>query len=243
MPPTQCVLEVISNRPRQVLFCRHPYCLFMVKLVASTQMIARHFSEDHPDHELIVCDICNFHIDPAERFEHNCGHMNYESRGECIDSVVPQINPADSSLDFVNISLLAPDDSFLENDLNIPPPRCGLRLAPTPPYRLPSTQSPTSETASPPVPPTASISSGTSSNLVIGSNIGGFLDLFPMMPFSSVQPHQPFVFHHRQLFPTRQFASLRWLIPGEFTKVVYVSHCFCLLLQFSHPFSSICCSN
>ncbi len=193
LPLMQCVLEVISNRPRQVLFCPHPYCLFMVKHVASTQMIARHFSEDHPDHELILqykCDICNFHIDPAERFEHNRGHMNYESRGECIDSVVPQINPVDSSLDFVNISLLAPEDSLLENDLNISPRR-GLRLAPTPPYRLPSTQSSTSVTASPPVPPSASIGSGTSSNLVIesqqsvallsptGSSIGGFLDLSP----------------------------------------------------------------
>ncbi len=171
LPQMQCVLEVISNRPRQVLFCLHPYCLFMVKLVASIQMIAHHFSQAHPDHELIIqykCDICNFHIDPAERFEHNSGHMNYESHGECIDSVMPQINPADSSLDFVNISLLAPDDSFLENDLNTSPRR-GLRLAPTPPYRLPSTQSSTSETASPPVPPTSSISSGTSSNLVIVS--------------------------------------------------------------------------
>ena len=134
-------------------------------------MIAWHFSQAHPDHELIIqykCDICNFHIDLAERFEHNRGHMNYESRVECIDSVVPQINPAHSSLGFVAISLLAPDDSFLKNDLNTSLRR-GLRLAPTPSYRLPSTQSSTSETASPPVPPMSSISSGTSSNLAIVS--------------------------------------------------------------------------
>ena len=105
-------LEVIIDRPRQTLFCPHPYCLFLVKEVASTRTLARHFHKKHPEHDLVIkykCDQCGIVVDANDRSSHIRGHLDYANR------------PNDSTLDYGDISLLAEDDLLIWIHRN--PPR------------------------------------------------------------------------------------------------------------------------
>ena len=64
--PTVYELEVTIGRPRQNLFCPHLYCLYLVKHVASTRTLARHFQRNHPEHDLVFkykCDQCGVTVD------------------------------------------------------------------------------------------------------------------------------------------------------------------------------------
>ena len=121
--PSVYELEVIIGRPRQNLFCPHPYCLYLVKNVASTRSLARHFQKNHPDHDIIFkykCDQCGISVDAIDRLNHVCGHVN-------------SVNCANDSIsDGVNVSLIAGDD------FDSPPASVGLRLAPNPRYCLTS---------------------------------------------------------------------------------------------------------
>ena len=121
--PSVYELEVIIGRPRQNLFCPHPYCLYLVKNVASTRSLARHFQKNHPDHDIIFkfkCDQCGVSVDATDRSNHVCGHVN-------------SVNCANDSIsDDVNVSLIAGDD------FDSPPASVGLRLAPNPRYCFPS---------------------------------------------------------------------------------------------------------
>ena len=127
--PTIHELEVIIGQPRQTLFCPHPYYLFLVKEVASTRTLARHFLKKHPDHDLAIkykCDQCGIVVDANDRSTHIRGHLDYANR------------PNDSTLDYGNIGLLAEDDP-IDLDPTQSLKDMGLRLAPNPPYRIPST--------------------------------------------------------------------------------------------------------
>ena len=121
--PSVYELEVIVGRPRQNLFCPHPYCLYLVKNVASTRSLARHFQKNHPDHDIIFkfkCDQCGVSVDATDRSNHVCGHVN-------------SVNCANDSISYdVNVSLIAGDD------FDSPPASVGLRLAPNPRYCFPS---------------------------------------------------------------------------------------------------------
>lgn len=124
-------LDVLIGRPRQPLFCPHPYCMFMVKDVASTRTLARHFIKKHPGHDLRIrhkCDECGLYVEPEDRSEHIRRHLAYANR------------PGDSPGECCNISLVAPGDFS-------PSAGDGLRLSPTPRYHLPSTVLPSSPTA------------------------------------------------------------------------------------------------
>ena len=89
--PTVYELEVIIGRPRQNLFCPHPYCLYLVKNVASTRTLARHFHRNHLDHDIIFkykCDQCGVAVDAIDRLNHVCGHVDSVSDGVNISLVV-----------------------------------------------------------------------------------------------------------------------------------------------------------
>ena len=121
--PTVYELEIILGGLRQTLFCPHPYCLYLVKNVASTRTLVRHFQRHHLDHDIIFkckCDRCGVPVDAMNRSNHVCGPVD---SGNCAN---------DSVSDGVNISLVAGDD------FDSPPASVGLRLAPNPRYCLPS---------------------------------------------------------------------------------------------------------
>ena len=123
--PTIYDLIVLLGRPRQTLFCPHPYCVFMVKDVASTRTLARHFVKKHPDHDLRIkyrCEECNIFVDPDRRAGHLREHLDY-------------INcPNLSTTDYANVSIAAPVDESLHECPDSPR---GRTLAPNPPYALP----------------------------------------------------------------------------------------------------------
>ena len=123
--PTIYDLVVLVGRPRQTLFCPHPYCLFMVKDVASTRTLARHFGKKHPDHDLRIkykCEECDIFVDPGRRADHLREHLDY-------------INcPNLSATDYANVSIAAPADESLHECPDSPR---GCTLAPNPPYVLP----------------------------------------------------------------------------------------------------------
>ena len=123
--PTIYDLIVLLGRPRQTLFCPHPYCVFMVKDVASTRTLARHFVKKHPDHDLRIkyrCEECNIFVDPDRRAGHLREHLDY-------------INcPNLSATDYANVSIAAPVDESLHECPDSPR---GRTLAPNPPYALP----------------------------------------------------------------------------------------------------------
>ena len=126
--PTVYDLIVMVGCPRQTLFCPHPYCLFMVKEVASTRTLARHFRKKHPDHDLQIkykCEQCDIFIDPDRRADHIREHLDYVN---C---------PNTSSTDYGNVSLMASADESLHADCPDSPRAVGLTLAPKRPYLLP----------------------------------------------------------------------------------------------------------
>ena len=132
-------LEVLIGRPRQTLFCPHPYCLFLVKNVASTRSLARHFLQDHPKHDIVFkfkCARCDCTVAAGDRSTHVCGPVTSGN------------GAPDPVSDGVSISLVAGDD------FASPPASVGLRLAPHPRYHLPSSPpglaSPSTMPATPP---------------------------------------------------------------------------------------------
>ena len=115
--PTVYDLIVMVGCPWQTLFCPHPYCLFMVKEVASTHTLARHFQKKHPDHDLQIkykCEQCDIFIDPDRRADHVREHLDYVN---C---------PNTSSTDYGNVSFMAPADESLPLSYTIPWRECSI---------------------------------------------------------------------------------------------------------------------
>ena len=180
--PTVYELEVIIGRPRQNLFCPHPYCLYLVKHVASTRTLARHFQRNHPEHDLVFkykCDQCGVTVDAIDRSNHVCDHVDFVN---C---------PNDSVSDGVNISLFAGDD-LIDMSHSSPPASVGLQLAPNPRYCLPSFALGSASPSTIPATPTSQLPPAQSSEIPIdagGSSSSSSVQFSPyaLPPSSSIQ--------------------------------------------------------
>lgn len=130
--PEKVYVNFFTNLFQQSLSCPLPYCSFTKFGCKNTKLLAKHFTSSHPYHELVIqhhCQTCNSYIDPAERCQHNRAHIVHSLRGTPLKDLVPHINEHDHSLEFA-----VPLSS---STINMTSPFDNIRLAPTPPYKLP----------------------------------------------------------------------------------------------------------
>ena len=104
-PPTPVSLTYYVNFSMQPLKC--PLCLFDRKRCKNVNSMAAHFRLRHPHYQLCVlyhCQWCDSHIDPAEIRIHARSHSLHRCAGQPFSPPIPQINPADGSLSFIDSS-------------------------------------------------------------------------------------------------------------------------------------------
>lgn len=147
--PQKVFLTFFTNQHLQTLSCPLPFCSFVKFHCENTKHIAKHFTSSHPFYELVIeyhCQRCNEYIDPMERFEHNRAHIEHDSTGTPLNSAIPHINEHDDSLEFIKPPII---NFCRTRSPNATSSTKELRLAPTPPYKLPTHSKPSSSQSVP----------------------------------------------------------------------------------------------
>ena len=128
VPPVCVSLTYFVNLSQQPLKC--PLCPFVRKRCKNVNSVAAHFRQSHSHHQLCVsyhCQWCDSHIDPAEIRIHARSHALHRCAGQPFSPPIPQINPADGSLSFIDTSGHVYDAESVPDF----PPGCGSSSPPS----------------------------------------------------------------------------------------------------------------